>query len=286
MLGRFKMDTTNSCLREDVLECIEEFYRVLELSVADALPSSISGYQEFKIHINENQIPLWEIMEKEISSKILNWPEWYAILHLEQQDPKNNSTVVRYKDSQEIVASIPIKFQDFNERFQNTLLEIREIAVEKIRQAIICSLIRFSENPGYKKACLDFQSYLIPIEELTHKEECLPFFDIWNPLRMGEEILIPEILERITEEIKSVESICYPYNADKTCQWNFSLIIRLQVELIQTIRDRVSRLIAVAENHFKDFFINEVLRRELLPIIRIHLNDSQFITSILKKEFK
>ena len=44
---------------------------------------------------------------------------------------KNNSTVVRYKDNQEIVASIPIKFQDFNERFQNTLLEIREIAVEK-----------------------------------------------------------------------------------------------------------------------------------------------------------
>jgi hypothetical protein len=103
---------------------------------------------------------------------------------------------------------------------------------------------------------------------------------------MVEEIIIPEILERISDEVHSLRSIRCPYDAQKTCVWNFSLVVRLQIQLIKTLRDRVSRLIAAAENQFRLLFIGEILRGELLPMVRIHLNDPSFLVSIAKKSFK
>ena len=267
------MDATTS-LNPALLECIEEFYRILELSVADALPEYTSGYQELRLPIGNTTFPLWDIMEKEISSKVIHWSEWSSIFHVlgnrEAQDAEHENML-----------PVPQKFSDFNERFQETLSTIRDIAVDKITQSIKYSLQQFAENPGYVQACKNLQAYLLPIEQLQTKEECLPFFDIWNPVRMADDTIIPEILARISDKIKALDSICYPYDPKKTCSWTFSLVIRLQVQFIKTIRDRVSHLISVAENQFKEFFIQDILRRELLPIIRIHLNDTQFVKSIL-----
>ena len=152
------MDATNS-LNPALLECIEEFYRILELSVADALPEFTSGYQELRLPIGNAVFPLWDIMEKEISSKIIHWSEWHSIFQAMDNRVSQNT-------ENENMQSVPQKFADFNERFQETLSIIRDIAVDKITQSIKYSLQQFAENPGYVQACKNLQAYLMPIEQL------------------------------------------------------------------------------------------------------------------------
>ena len=63
------MDTTNSCLREDVLECIEEFYRVLELSLQMLCLVVFQDTKNSKYISMKIKFPLGNY-GKEISSKI------------------------------------------------------------------------------------------------------------------------------------------------------------------------------------------------------------------------
>ena len=81
-----------------------------------------------------------------------------------------------------------------------------------------------------------------------------------------------------------LKNIRYPYDGDKPCFWNLALIIRIQVQLIKTLRDKISRLIAAAESQFQSFFVNEVLRAEILPLVRSSLNDPRFLAAASGKE--
>lgn len=80
----------------------QEFYRVLELAVADALPEGQSHYKTLKIKDKENDLALWDVIEREIASQIASWPEWFAILN--QGQSKKRSP--KLQKNQEILFSL------------------------------------------------------------------------------------------------------------------------------------------------------------------------------------
>jgi len=71
----------NGPINPEVSFAAQEFYRVLELAVADTLPGGSSDYKKLQIKGMDKYIPLWETIENEIASKIMSWPEWFAILN-------------------------------------------------------------------------------------------------------------------------------------------------------------------------------------------------------------
>lgn len=280
-----------SSVSSEVTFRAQEFYRLLELAVADAMPSGASEYKKLKVRGTDKDIPLWDTIETEITSQIASWPEWFAILNqirskragdsqpakqAQQQEQKGKRTFSRYSKIKKAAGEVPTEFNAFNERFQQTAEKLSLFALEKIGEAILYSVQRFEGHPDYQEACRSFQSCL-NAEKLPTLEEALPLLDAWNPTRMVEDSIVPNILERITDEVEELKHIRYPYDGDKPCFWNLALIIRIQVQLVKTLRDKVSRLIAAAENQFQGFFVTEVLRAEILPLVRSSLSDNEFL---------
>jgi len=269
----------------------QEFYRILELAVADALPNGQSEYKSLKIKQEEKDIPIWDIIEKEIASRVASWPEWFAILNqgvIKKTQPTTpakaaqpQKTFSRYNKIRRVGAEVPTEFKAFNERFMNTAETLSQFALDHIGQAVLYSVQRFEVHPDYTGACQSLQSVL-NVERVSQVEEGLPLIDSWQPSRMAADTLVPEILDRITPELDDLKNIRYPYDTEKPCFWNLALIVRIQVQLIKTLRDRVSRLIAAAENQFQMFFVNEVLRAEVLPLVRSCLNNPTFLVSVAR----
>lgn len=158
-----------------------------------------------------------------------------------------------------------------------------QFALDNISNAIIYSVTRFESHPDYLEATQSLRSSIV-ISDLEQVEEALPLLDAWQPSRMVEEEVIPEIMERISDEVEELKTIRYPYDGEKPCFWNLALIIRIQVQLLKTLRDRVSRLIASAESQFQSFFVNEIMRAEILPLVRSCLNDSEFLSQLSGQE--
>ncbi len=269
----------------------QEFYRILELAVADALPNGQSEYKSLKIKQDERDAPIWDIIEKEITSRVASWPEWFAILNqgaMKKVQPMTSKTppqktFSRYSKIKKVGAEVPTEFKAFNERYMNTAEALSQFALDHIGQAILYSVQRFETHGDYTAACQALQSVL-NVDRLSQSEEGLPLIDSWQPSRMAADTLVPEILERITPELEDLKNIRYPYDTEKPCFWNMALIIRIQVQLIKTLRDRVSRLIAAAENQFQGFFVNEVLRAEILPLVRSCLNNPTFLAGVASSE--
>ena len=263
----------------------QEFYRVLELAVADALPEATTNYKSLKVKGLEKDIPIWETVEKEISAQICSWPEWFAILNQGLIKPsrsaaaeKSQRTFSRYSNIKKSTVEVPTEFKGFNERFLRCTETITQFTLENIGKAVLYSLQRFESNPNYVEAARSLQS-VINVDRLSQMEEGLPIVDSWQITRISEE-LIPEILERISDEVEELKNIRFPYDTEKPCFWNLALIIRIQVQLVRTLRDRISRLIAAAENTFQQFFVGEILRGDILPLVRSTLNDGKFLSSI------
>ncbi len=273
----------------------QEFYRLLELAVADALPNGQSAYKNLKIQQEEENkdIPIWDIIEKEIASRVASWPEWFAILNqgaIKKSQPtaataskQPQKTFNRYSKIKKVGAEVPTEFKAFNERFMNTAETLSQFAIDHIGKAVLYSVQRFETHPDYVGACQALQGVL-NVDQLSQIEEGMPLLDSWQPSRMAGDTLVPEILERITPELDDLKNIRYPYDTEKPCFWNMALIIRIQVQLIKTLRDRVSRLIAAAENQFQTFFVNEVLRAEILPLVRSCLNNPSFLASVARSD--
>lgn len=270
----------------------QEFYRVLELAVADALPNGPSEYKKLKIKDVEKDLHLWDIIETEITSQVAAWPEWFAILNQAQtkkakpstkSPEKPQRTFSRYSKLKKAGGDVPSEFKAFNARFEKTAEDLSQFALENIGKAIVYSVQRFEGHPDYSEACQALQGVL-QVEKLSGMEEALPLLDAWQPTRMVEEAIVPEVLERVSDEVDELKNIRYPYDGDKPCFWNLALIIRVQVQLVKTLRDRVSRLIAASESQFQSFFVNEVLRAEILPLVRSCLNDTQFLANISSVE--
>lgn len=269
----------------------QEFYRLLELAVADALPNGSSEYKSLKIQQEEGKdVPIWNIIEKEIASRVASWPEWFAILNqgaIKKAQPTTSSkqpvkTFSRYSKIKKVGAEVPTEFKAFNERFMSTAETLSAFAVDHIGKAVLYSIQRFETHGDYVNACQSLQGVL-NVDMLSQSEEGMPLLDSWQPSRMTD-TLVPEILERIAAELDDLKNIRYPYDTEKPCFWNLALIIRIQVQLIKTLRDRVSRLIAAAENQFQMFFVNEVLRAEVLPLVRSCLNNPSFLAGIARSD--
>jgi hypothetical protein len=272
----------------------QEFYRILELAVADALPGGTSEYKKLKIKEGDQDLYLWDIIETEITSQVASWPEWFAILNQtttkKSAPPAASSTsqkpqkvFSRYDKIKKAAGEVPTEFKAFNDRFMKTAEALSEFALKRIGDAVLASIQRFESHPDYVQACQSLQA-VIHVDKLSQMEEGTPILDAWQPSRMVEEALVPEILERISDEVDDLKNIRYPYDADKPCFWNLALIVRVQVQLVKTLRDKVSRLIAAAENQFHSFFVNEVLRAEILPLVRSYLNDTNFLATIATAE--
>ena len=274
-------------INPEVALAAQDYYRVLELAVADALPGGASGYKSLTVKMAEEDLPLWDIIEKEIASSVASWPEWFAILNqsqlpqsqLQPKSDKPQRSFSRYKKLKKSGAEVPAEFKAFNERFTSTADALGQFAIDQISQACIYSVQKFETHPDFIQAAQELQGQL-DMEALPQNEEALPLIDSWQPSQMAQEDLIPEILERIHDELEDLQNIRYPYDGDKPCFWNLALIIRIQVQLIKTLRDKVSRLIAAAENQFQHFFVGEVLRAEILPLVRSCLNNSEFLATV------
>ncbi len=263
----------------------QEFYRVLELAVADALPEATTNYKSLKIKGLEKDIPIWDTVEKEISAQICSWPEWFAILNQGLIKPsrsaaaeKSQRTFSRYSNIKKSTVEVPSEFKGFNERFIRCAETVTQFTLENIGKAVLYSLQRFESNSHYVEAARSLQS-VINVDRLSQMDQGLPIIDSWQITRISEE-LVPEILERISDEVEELKNIRFPYDTEKPCFWNLALIIRIQVQLVRTIRDRISRLIAAAETTFQQFFVGEILRGDILPLVRSTLNDNKFLASI------
>ena len=279
--------TPRVSINPEVALAAQDYYRMLELAVADALPGGVSGYKSLTVKAPEEDIPLWDIIEKEITSSVASWPEWFAILNQSQlpqsqiqpKSDKPQRTFSRYKKLKKSGAEVPTEFRAFNERFTNTAEQLGQFAIEQISQACVYSVQKFETHPDFLQAAQELQNQL-DMEALPQIEEALPLIDSWQPSQMAQDDLLPEILDRIHDEMEDLKNIRYPYDGDKPCFWNLALIIRIQVQLIKTLRDKVSRLIAAAENQFQHFFVGEVLRAEVLPLVRSCLNNPEFLASV------
>ncbi|NUM35692.1 MAG: hypothetical protein HUU50_14185 [Candidatus Brocadiae bacterium] len=263
----------------------QEFYRVLELAVADALPEATTNYKSLKLKSLDKDIPIWETVEKEISAQICSWPEWFAILNQGLIKPsrsaaaeKSQRTFSRYSNIKKSTVEVPSEFKGFNERFIRCAETVTQFTLDNIGKAVLYSLQRFETNSHYVEAARSLQS-VINVDRLSQMEEGLPIVDSWQISRIAEE-LVPEILERISDEVEDLKNIRFPYDTEKPCFWNLALIVRIQVQLVRTIRDRISRLIAAAENTFQQFFVGEILRGDILPLVRSTLNDNKFLAGI------
>ena len=278
----------------DVTYRAQEFYRVLELAVADALPSGTSDYRKLKVKETEQEMLLWDITETEITSQVASWPEWFAILN--QSMVKKTSTPAtataaqkpqkvfsRYDKIKKAGGEVPSEFKAFNDRFIKTAEAMSEFALKKIAEAVLYSVQRFETHADYQAAIQSLQG-ILNVDKLSEMEEGLPILDAWQPTRMVEDALVPEVLERISDEVDDLKNIRYPYDVEKPCFWNLALVIRVQVQLVKTLRDKVSRLIAAAENEFYSFFASEVLRAEILPLVRSCLNDTNFLAQVARDE--
>lgn len=274
-------------ISSEVSFAAQEFYRVLELSVADTLPSGPSEYKKLKVRTQDEDMPLWELIESEIAASITSWPEWFAILNQgggeskpKMQKPEKAKKFGRYKHIKKQGGEVPKEFSAFDERFKATAESLTKYTLDCIREAIVYSLNRFENHPDYRAAIEHLQSMVI-CEKLPNMEEALPLLDVWSPSEnLGGDEIVPAIEERIEEEVEALTSMSYPYDGSKPCFWNLALIIRVQVQLMKTYRDRLSRLVAAAENNFQDFFCNEVLRAEILPLVRSSLNNTDFLGEI------
>lgn len=268
----------------------QEFYRVLELAVADTLPSGPSDYRKLKMRAQEEDVILWDLIESEIAAKVTCWPEWFAILNQSMTKSKRPSSkpqrrFSRYKNIKIAGAEVPAEFNAFDERFQNTAEELTNYALECVDEAIRYSLQRFEEHPDYRAAIEHMQS-MVDVQKLPQIEEALPLLDVWNPTELaeGEDGIVAFTRERIEDEVEALRTMSYPYDGSKPCDWNLALIIRIQVQLMKTYRDRLSRLVAAAENNFQDFYCNEILRAEILPLVRSSLNNSEFLGTVATME--
>jgi len=261
----------------------QEFYRMLELAVADTLPNGPSNYKQLKMKMAEEDLTLWDIIEEEIAANITSWPEWFAILN---QSPVKTSApkatdkpqkqFSRYKNIKKQAGTVPTEFRAFDERFRNTAKTLTTNTLERIAKAVLYSLQRFEQHPDYRDAVQHLQT-MMPPTAIQGVEEGLPLLDVWEPSHLGEQDIVPIILERIQEEVESIDNLSCPYDGSKPCFWNLALIIRIQVQLMKTYRDRLSRLVAAAESNFQSFFCNEILRAEVLPLVRSALNNPDFL---------
>lgn len=269
----------------EVSYAAQEFYRVLELAAADTLPSGPSEYKRLKVHGLDQDVTLWQIIEREISSNVCNWPEWFAILSqgnskTNERPGKPQKKFDRYKGIKKAgAATVPSEFNAFNERFRNTAQALTQQTVELIGKAVGYSLERFENHPDYRDAVEHFQS-MIMVDKLPNMEDALPLLDAWQPTRMAEEEMVPMVLEKISDEVDALSELSYPYDGSKPCFWNLALIIRVQVQLVKTYRDKLSRLVAAAESQFQNFYCNEVLRAEILPLVRSALNKPDFLGEV------
>ncbi len=273
----------------------QEFYRVLELCVADTLPSGPSEYKRLKVRVRDRDVPLWELIESEIAASITAWPEWFAILNQgfsnkpqapnsPSAEPKRKrSRLSRYETLRQATGEAPETFASFNERFEETAQKLTQFTLECIEKAALYSLQRFENHPDYR-AAIDHLQSMIAVDKLGAMEEALPLLDIWNPSESLSEDIVPTIKEDVEEEVEALNNMAYPYDASKPCAWNLALIIRVQVQLVKTYRDRLSRLVAAAENNFQDFFCNDVLRADILPLVRSSLNSADFLGEIATGE--
>lgn len=277
--------TGDKSVNAEVSFSAQEFYRVLELAVADTLPSGPSDYKKLKMRVKEEDVPLWDLIESEIAASVTCWPEWFAILNQSTVKPQRSGqpqkAFGRYKNLKKSGAEVPTEFSAFDERFQNTAEELTSYTLECIQESIRYSLQRFEEHPDYRSAIEHLQS-MVDCQRLTQMEEALPLLDVWNPTELaeGEEGIVALTTERIQDEVEALRTMSYPYDGSKPCHWNLALIIRIQVQLMKTYRDRLSRLVAAAENNFQDFYCNEVLRAEILPLVRSSLNNADFLGEV------
>lgn len=280
-------------INPEVSFAAQEFYRVLELAVADTLPGGSSDYKKLQVKTGENNVPLWETIENEIASKIMSWPEWFAILNQGMgkaatsqravSDNKPQRKFSRYEKLKKQGCSVPTEFKAFDERFRSTAQALTQQTLEGIGKAMLGSLQRFEQHPDYRDSIQHFQS-MVAYERFSTIDEAMPLLDVWEPSKLGEEEIIPTVLDRISDEVEAIENLSYPYDGSKPCFWNLALIIRIQVQLLKTYRDRLSRLVAAAESEFESFFCNEVLRAEILPLVRSALNNPDFLGSVALAE--
>ncbi len=278
----------------EITSLAQKFYRDLEVAIADAFPSGPSHFQKLMVRDKNEDLPLWEIMERHISSRIVNWPEWFAILNQNQEDRQDQKeihfeegretkTFGRYNKLKKSGTEVPKEFEAFNERFQETAEEIYTYSLEMIEKSILYSIERFENHPDYQQICETFRS-AIDLDKLMQSEEGLPLMDAWKPSQMAKEDILPEIIERVKDETEAMKNLRYPYDVHKPCNWNMALIVRIQVQILKTLRDRISRLIASAEANFQSFFINEIFRGEILPLVRGSLHNNQFLAAIVKTD--
>lgn len=243
-----------------LLQVTQNFYKAIEIAIADNFPGCKSDYQILKISIDNEIFPVWQVIEKKLSSFIASWPEWWEVLNSESSE------------------LMPQKFEYFDVKILETIGAIQEFLKKIMGESIAFSIKRFEEHTPYQKACCEFKSCL-SIDKLEKIPEALPFFDIWSPTRLSESI-VADVLSKIEEELKSIENISFPYNRKKNCHWNLSLVIRIQIQILRTLREKIFGIIAVAETYFQEFFTEEVLKEELLPLIRSSLSNYKFISSV------
>lgn len=273
----------------DVTFAAQEFYRVLELAVADTLPNGQSEYKKLKLSGSQGDVQLWDTIEQEIAAQVTSWPEWFAILNQSpsqsapQSANKPQKRFARYKNLKKQGGTVPTEFGAFDERFRTTAKTLTEYTLQGVGQSMLYSLQRFEEHPDYKDAIQHFQS-MVAVDNFSTIDEALPILDVWNPSKLGEEDIVPIVLDRIQEEVEAIENLSYPYDASKPCFWNLALIIRVQVQLMKTYRDRLSRLVAAAESHFQSCYVNEILRAEILPLVRSALNNPDFLGQVATSE--
>lgn len=273
-------------INPEVSFAAQEFYRVLELAVADTLPSGPSEYKKLKVDTKkEDNHTLWETMEQEIAASVTSWPEWFAILNqgMTGKKPKPSDKPQkrfgRYAKLKKQGGTVPTEFSAFDERFRTTAAALTQQTLECVGSSILYSIQRFENHPDYRDAIQHLQGMMMT-DKLSSMEEALPLLDIWQPSSLGEEEIVPTVLERINDEVDAIETLSYPYDGTKPCHWNLALIIRVQVQLMKTYRDKLSRLVAAAENQFQSFFCGEVLRAEILPLVRSALNDADFLGEV------
>jgi len=276
-------------INPEVSFAAQEFYRVLELAVADTLPGGASEYKKLKVKGADRDFTLWENIEEEIAAKIMSWPEWFAILNQgmvkpsSQRADKPQKKFGRYQNLKKQGCEVPAEFKAFDERFRTTAQSLTQQTLEGIGKAMLYSLQRFEQHGDYR-AAIDHLQTMITTENLGNIPEALPLLDVWNPSKLAEEEIIPTVLERINDEVTAIENLSYPYDGSKPCFWNLALIIRIQVQLLKTYRDRLSRLVAASESEFESFYTNEVLRAEILPLVRSALNNPDFVGKVAVAE--
>lgn len=268
--------------KRDITREAQEFYRILEKAVADALPGGASEYRRLLVRVAEKDVPLWEALEGEVSSRVSAWPEWSALLSARAKDSpqrRPQGTFKRYKKSSPPVKT-PGRFAAFNSSFRKTSRDLAQIALKHIKQAALYSLHRLEKQPDYRKAARRFEKAL-GAEKLKGKEEALPLLDIWRPTRLAGDVRTA-LGDSIRGEVNALKNLAYPYDEHKTCAGNVALLMRVQVQIVQTYRDRLSRLVAAAESEFSDLLFRQVLRAEILPRVRALVGSPQKLREFLQ----